>query len=80
MSRAPRLVKGHRITWWVYGGGFGQPLVRMRRTANMRGNWPGYDVSCECGWDSRTGGAVKAYVERQARDHKYEVTGDWKYL
>lgn len=75
-----RIVPGHRITWWVYSGGYGQPLERIRKTATMRGHWPGYDATCECGWDSKTGGAVKSSVERDVRDHKYDATGDWRQL
>lgn len=55
----------HKITWWVYAGG-----ERIRRTANMRGTW-GYDATCTCGWDSRTGGAVKSYVADQVWLHKW---------
>ena len=29
----------------------------------------GYDVKCECGWESRTGGAIRAYVLRTIDDH-----------
>lgn len=54
----------HRITWWVYAG-----AERIRRTAKMRGSW-GYDATCSCGWDSRTGGAVRSYVEREVWLHK----------
>lgn len=77
---APRVVPGHRISWFVYGGGYGSPLVKMPRTANMRGHWPGYDAECSCGWKSATGGAVKSYVEQQVRDHKWDVTGDINHI
>lgn len=59
---------GHRISWWVYTGN-GQE--RIRRTAKMRGWWPGYDVTCSCGWETRTGGAVRSYVEREVWLHKF---------
>lgn len=58
-------VKGHKIAWFVYAGG-----ERIPRTRTMRGQWD-YDATCECGWDSRTGGAVRSYVEREVTDHKW---------
>lgn len=54
----------HRIRWYVYAGG-----VRIPRTATMRGLW-GYDVECSCGWETRTGGATRGYVEREVWFHK----------
>ena len=57
----------HKITWWVYAG-----AERIRRTARMRGTW-GYDATCSCGWDSRTGGAVKRYVADKVEDHKLGI-------
>jgi len=55
------------MTWWVYAG-----AERIRRNRTMRGQW-GYDVTCSCGWDSRTGGAVRSYVERLIWEHKWEA-------
>jgi hypothetical protein len=57
----------HRIRWYVYAGG-----ERIPRTSSMRGSW-GYDATCSCGWDSRTGGAVESYVRRQVADHKWDA-------
>lgn len=57
----------HAIRWWVYAG-----TERIPRTATMRGQWA-YDATCSCGWDSRTGGAVRSYVERAVADHKWEM-------
>jgi hypothetical protein len=54
----------HKISWWVYAG-----RERIRRTANMRGTW-GYDATCTCGWDSRTGGGLRRYVTERVSDHK----------
>jgi hypothetical protein len=59
--------KAHRVTWWVYAG-----TERTRHTASMRGQW-GYDATCSCGWDSRTGGGVRHYVEECVEDHKRDV-------
>lgn len=59
----------HRIKWWVYAGG-----ERIRHTSTMRGTW-GYDATCSCGWDTRTGGAVRRYVQDEVDTHKREATG-----
>lgn len=61
-------IPGHRITWYVWSGG-----VKLRHTAQMRGHWPGWDATCECGWSSRTGGATKTSVRRDVWDHKLDV-------
>jgi hypothetical protein len=62
----------HRIRWYVYAGGYGQPLVKMRHTANMRGSWPGWDAECSCGWESKTGGATRTSVRWDVWLHKVE--------
>jgi hypothetical protein len=54
----------HRISWYVYVGG-----ERVRRAATMRGTW-GYDVTCSCGWETKTGGATKSYVAGEVWLHK----------
>jgi hypothetical protein len=54
----------HRITWYVWAGS-----EKIRRTARMRGAW-GYDVTCSCGWQTRTGGAVKRYITDEIYFHK----------
>lgn len=53
-----------KITWFVWTGG-----ERFPKTANMRGEW-GYDAKCSCGYETRTGGATRKYVENQMRLHK----------
>jgi hypothetical protein len=58
----------HRISWFVYAG-----RERIRHTAMMRGTW-GYDATCSCGWDSRTGGALRRYVADLVADHKAGFT------
>lgn len=30
-----------------------------------------WDVTCSCGWESRTGGAIKACAQREVETHKY---------
>jgi hypothetical protein len=67
----PESLREHRARWFVYAGGYGQPLEKIPHTASMRGHWPGYDVECSCGWESKTGGAVKRYVADKLWDHRY---------
>jgi hypothetical protein len=31
----------------------------------------GWDATCSCGWESKTGGAIKASVKRDVEDHKF---------
>jgi hypothetical protein len=57
----------HRATWWVHAG-----TGRIRHTAAMRGSW-GYDVTCSCGWDSRTGGGLRRYVAELLGQHRDDV-------
>jgi len=61
----------HRARWFVYAGGYGQPLEKIPHQATMRGQWPGYDVQCSCGWESKTGGATRSSVEESLFDHRY---------
>jgi 4-hydroxy-3-methylbut-2-enyl diphosphate reductase IspH len=43
--------------------------VRVPASASMRGTW-GWDATCSCGWDSKTGGAIRTYVQQEVRLHK----------
>lgn len=64
-----------RIIWWVYTGGRDENgrRERIRRVSTMRGFWPGYDVECAThGWETRTGGAVRSYIEQEIWEHKWE--------
>ena len=62
----------HRIRWYVYAGGELVP-----REASMRGAWP-CEAKCSCGWETRTGGAVRSWIERAVREHKWDVEhGFW---
>lgn len=57
----------HRATWWVWAGD-----EKIRYTATMRGQW-GFDVSCSCGWESRTGGATRRSVREYLDDHRADA-------
>jgi hypothetical protein len=54
---------GHRMKWFVWSGS-----EKMRHQATMRGMW-GWDVECECGWKTHTGGATKGYVRGEVDLH-----------
>jgi hypothetical protein len=66
-------VLGHRITWYVWASNADGDRAKLRHTASMRGRWTGWDATCKCGWQSRTGGAIKASVQRDVWDHKLDV-------
>lgn len=68
----PETIRDHRARWYVYGGGYGSPLVKMPHQASMRGHWPGWDVECSCGWESRTGGATKTSVQLDLDTHRLD--------
>lgn len=57
----------HRIRWYVYAGD-----ALVPREATMRGAWP-CDAKCSCGWESRTGGAVRSHVQHLVNVHKLDV-------
>jgi hypothetical protein len=61
----PATMQAHRATWYVWANG-----VRFRHRSSMRGTW-GWDVTCSCGWESRTGGATRGSVENDLFDHRY---------
>lgn len=60
-------LEGHSIRWYVYAGS-----ERIPYTSTMRGTW-GYDAVCSCGWDSKTGGGVRRWVQEKVADHKWDV-------
>jgi hypothetical protein len=62
-------LKAHRARWFVYAG---EPRKKLPHTKTMRGHWPAWDVTCSCGWESRTGGATKTSVADDLREHRFE--------
>ena len=73
----PEIMREHRMTWYVYAGGYGVPLEKMRHTATMRGSWPGWDAECSCGeWESKTGGVTRKSVEDMVWDHRFTAKCD----
>jgi hypothetical protein len=62
----PETMRAHRARWFVYAGG-----QKLPHAASMRGHWPGWDVACSCGWESRTGGATRTSVSDALLDHRW---------
>ena len=71
-------MREHRARWFVYtgGGAYGGTRERIPWQSTMRGTWPGYDVVCSCGWESRTGGATRRSVEDELFDHRLGAQAD----
>jgi hypothetical protein len=68
-----RATKQHTIRW--YGIAEGESFPRNRY---MRGGDWGWDVTCSCGWKSRTGGAIEARIREAVAEHKWDVAnGFW---
>ena len=61
------------ISWFVYAGS-----EKIPHTRSMAGTW-GYDATCSCGWETRTGGATRSCVEEEVQFHKSSEHGyAWK--
>ena len=63
----------HTISWFGV-----DPSTRERipRTRHMNGADWGWDATCSCGWDSRTGGAIQQRIIESIADHKWEAAYD----
>lgn len=57
----------HRIRHYVYDG---DELIP--RESSMRGAWE-CEAKCSCGWETRAGGAVRSWIDREIADHKLDV-------
>jgi hypothetical protein len=53
-----------KISWFGVSMGQRVPANKM-----MRGTW-GWDATCSCGWDSKTGGGVRSWVKEEVELHK----------
>lgn len=62
----------HRISWWAYAWNYEGRTEKLPAKPYMlaREGWRAWDASCSCGWESRTGGAIRASVARDVRKHK----------
>jgi hypothetical protein len=64
-----QLRRDHRATWHVVLGG-----ERIdAKVRHLRGGGWGFDVTCRCGWESRTGGAIRSCVKQYHVDHVADV-------
>ena len=68
-------MREHRARWFVYAGPAGGPFEKIPHDSRMRGSWWGYDVTCSCGWESHTGGAVRSYVADKLDEHRFDAQG-----
>jgi hypothetical protein len=69
-------MKAHRGRWfvWVGDGSAAYPREKIPHASTMSGSWPGWDVACSCGqWESKTGGATRASVQRDLDDHRIDA-------
>ena len=62
----------HRISWWAYAWTYEGCTERLPAKSYLlaREGWRAWDASCSCGWESRSGGAIRASVARDVRKHK----------
>lgn len=67
----------HRIRHYVYLDPSDRSSL-VPRESGMRGAWP-CEAKCSCGWETHTGGAVRSWVDREVREHKFDVEhGFWR--
>jgi len=64
----------HRISWWAYAWNAEGRTEKLPAKSYMtaREGWRAWEASCSCGWQTRTGGAIRAYVQREVHWHKIE--------
>lgn len=49
---------------------------KMRNTKGFQHN--AWEAKCSCGWETKTGGAIKASVQRDVEDHKrFDHNYEW---
>lgn len=68
----------HRISWWAYAWGYDGNVERLPRQPYMkaREGWRAWEATCSCGWQTRTGGALASWIQKEIRWHKWEVEFD----
>jgi hypothetical protein len=57
-----------QIKWFVYNGN-----EKTRYTGGL--GFRAWDASCSCGWQTKTGGAIRASVLRDVNTHKIQDHG-----
>ena len=69
-------MKDHRMKWFGLAQDHqGNRQLIPRNSFMAAGDW-GWDVKCQCGWESSTGGALHAEILRRIDDHKSTVDFD----
>lgn len=63
---------GHSIRWW----GVLPDGERVPRNRHMNGGDWGWDATCSCGWDSRSGGMIQERIREAIADHKLDARLD----
>jgi hypothetical protein len=71
-KETPMPATTHKIRHFVVVDG-----TLIPRESGMRGAWP-CEAKCSCGWETRTGGAVRSFINTEVADHKWDVeNGFW---
>lgn len=64
----------HRVRWFARDGG----PDRIPRNRHMNGRDWGWDATCSCGWETRTGGAIQERIREAIAEHRWDVAnGFW---
>lgn len=71
-------MKGHTIRWYALAWDNDGRQERLPRQPYMkaREGWRAWEAACSCGWQTRTGGALASWIEKEVRWHKWEADYD----
>lgn len=62
----------HRVRWFGVIPGPGN-CERVPRNRMMNGRDWGWDATCSCGWETRTGGAIQQRIREAISEHRQEA-------
>jgi hypothetical protein len=68
-DHAAKTAGPHKISWWACSG---QDRTPRNKYMNAK-DW-GWDATCTCGWDSRTGGALAVRIKESIETHKLNAS------
>ncbi len=71
----PETKAAHRARWFARLEGEWIP-----RNSIMPGSAWGWDVRCSCGWETRTGGAIEAFIRSELFWHRFYAQADAEWL
>lgn len=63
----------HRVRWFGIVPGSGERIPRNRV---MPASCWGWDAVCSCGWETRTGGAIRERIREAVADHHADVRSE----